>query len=240
MKILAFSDTHGYIYPPEKVLPQCDVICIAGDIIPLCDQTSMERSKEWLEQWWIPYMLKMKEKTGAQTILMTPGNHDFIFEHEEFLPEFPEGIEVLIDRSYLAYVDGQTYEFYGMPWLNMTTRTRWAFDTKDDAKVKEKLDLMPSTVNVLLTHCPPYGEPSAQQFGDNWYNGGKRLKDFGSKPLKERLDSDVDADLLLVICGHIHEQVLDDYENLQGTRVCNVSVKDEEYNIYKEPKLIEI
>lgn len=34
IKVVAMSDIHGYL-PPKDSLPKCDIVCIAGDILPL-------------------------------------------------------------------------------------------------------------------------------------------------------------------------------------------------------------
>ena len=44
IKVVAISDLHGYL---PKDLPECDVVCIAGDILPLDIQSDQLRSISW-------------------------------------------------------------------------------------------------------------------------------------------------------------------------------------------------
>ena len=46
MKVVAFSDPHGYL-PKVKDFPECDVVCIAGDICPLDIQRDLVESISW-------------------------------------------------------------------------------------------------------------------------------------------------------------------------------------------------
>lgn len=47
IKVVAMSDIHGYL-PPKDSLPKCDVVCIAGDILPLEIQKNSVKSLSWI------------------------------------------------------------------------------------------------------------------------------------------------------------------------------------------------
>lgn len=244
MNILAFSDTHGLdMCVPGSMfwegVPEgdVDIVCIAGDIMPLECQSNHAEGAEWLENEFFPQVRKVLDKCGAELCLMTPGNHDFIFE-TDFMPKFPEYIKVLIDECYEFNKGEETYKVYGTPWCNMTTRYRWAFDTKDEDLLSEKYSNLPEYIDVFITHCPPYGTPASQQIR-SWYRDCPgEFVDYGNISLKKVIDEFETAPSVL-LCGHIHEQLCDRFQ-YSSTDIYNVSVKDENYVCYKKPFLIKV
>ena len=42
IKVVAMSDIHGYLRPKDS-LPKCDIVCIAGDILPLEIQKTVSK-----------------------------------------------------------------------------------------------------------------------------------------------------------------------------------------------------
>ena len=73
IKVAAMSDIHGYL--PNDV-PECDVLCIAGDILPLDIQNDMIRSISWLLLDFKPWA----ESLPCKKVLFVAGNHDFVFQ----------------------------------------------------------------------------------------------------------------------------------------------------------------
>lgn len=246
MKLLAFSDTHGLdLCVPGSLFWEgvpnggIDVVCIAGDIMPLEYQSNHAFGSEWLKEEFFEQIDMVLKKCGAKICLLTPGNHDFIFE-TEFLPEFPDYIKVLIDEEYMLDMDGlDSYRFYGTPWCNMTTRYKWAFDIKDEELLNAKFEGIPSDIDVFITHCPPACTPAAQQIKQPYLRHGLGdFVDYGSVSLKERIDlGDIDPSILL--CGHIHEHLADKFM-YNSIGIYNVSVKNESYVAYKAPVIIEL
>lgn len=43
MKVCGLSDLHGNFID----IPECDVLCICGDIVGLVEQRSIEQSRHW-------------------------------------------------------------------------------------------------------------------------------------------------------------------------------------------------
>ena len=134
MKICGISDIHGNLY---NGIPECDVLCICGDIIPLNEQRSMDASATW----WTRRFAKWANQLPCKKIIVVPGNHDFYLEklyNEEAWKEAKEvmrgltanKVEMLIDESY-------TYEginFYGTPWIKsiICQQGKWAFEYPTD------------------------------------------------------------------------------------------------------------
>lgn len=67
MKICAISDIHGELIN----IPECDVLCIAGDIVELNVQRDNELSKHWFENEFVPWVNKLP----CKKVIATPGNH---------------------------------------------------------------------------------------------------------------------------------------------------------------------
>jgi len=112
IKIAATSDWHGTL--PE--IPKCDLLLIAGDIVPKEDQDSLRRSLMWFEGTFIPHI----KKTKCKKCIFTAGNHDFFLTTEMF-----SYINAIIAYHGLSkkiiYLLDETYEYrglkiYGCPW----------------------------------------------------------------------------------------------------------------------------
>ena len=89
------------------------------------------------------------------------GNHDFGFQDE---PETIKGlltgyktIDYLQDE-YLGIQDGDEPELkiWGSPW--QPEFHNWAFNLPRGEKIKEKWDLIPNDVDILITHGPPFSK----------------------------------------------------------------------------------
>jgi Icc-related predicted phosphoesterase len=128
-------------------LPGADVIIHTGDFLAGGKQHELHDFAKWWKA--LPYDHK----------IIVPGNHDRCLAWK---PEFAEkyfgysNIHYLVDDS--VTIDGIT--FYGSPWSPRITETEkeWSFiyDRNSD-ELEEKWAAIPSGINVLLTHCPPFG-----------------------------------------------------------------------------------
>jgi Icc-related predicted phosphoesterase len=221
-KILATADLHGTL--PE--IPDCDVLIIAGDVCPDHPIGKKERYSlpdngsdfqlDWLDQSFRPWLSDLGER-GIRVIGIA-GNHDFVFER----------LAEAVDNLFLPWTylrDEGTLigdiSVWGTPWV--PGLPRWAFHGTERA-LELRLDVIPSDVDILIAHGPPYGilDFVAPQFGS---------LHVGDRALRERL---VSGRLRprVVVCGHIHEQYGIDYvrhANGDTTTVLNVSHNTENY-----------
>src|SRR5512135_352240 len=142
MKIVAFSDIHGQI---TKNLTEwfennpADLLLFAGDI-QMNNSDSGMKFISWLHR--LPYTRK----------ILTFGNHDGNYIYVvNFLrrSEFPS-ITVLNNES--TTVDG--IKIFGSPYS--VEYGNWYF-MKRDSELAGMWQKIPDDVNILLTHCPPYG-----------------------------------------------------------------------------------
>jgi Icc-related predicted phosphoesterase len=247
-KICAISDIHGHL--PE--IPECDILCICGDIIPLYIQRGFAQSIAWLSG---PFQ-KWALEAPCKHVVMVWGNHDFIGERLdkygckepneeyqwllgmnpkqvcEFLFKCDEDnkIHLLLDTE--EVIDG--IKFYGTSWC--PSLRNWAF-YGDSETLKEKFNQIPSDFDVLLTHCPPkYGQQGIV-LQTNWNFG----KDFGCEELQEALvqKTMLRSDVCWVLSGHIHSGN-HNWETRGPLVYRNVSIMDEDYEPAYSPLLFNI
>jgi len=141
MIIDCISDLHGS-YPD---LEGGDLLLIAGDLTTNDSPMAWKNYYEWLKT------LKYRK------IIYIAGNHDgFLtqcvnstdakmmgFEEEEF--------EYLCDSG----TEFEGIKIYGSPW---TPRFYdWYFMKNTKGELKERWDLIPKDIDILITHGPPFG-----------------------------------------------------------------------------------
>lgn len=238
MKIIGLSDMHGDLGSPID-MPQADVYCICGDIVPLWYQDSLVKSIVWLTSEFYPWC----QQLPCDKVFYIAGNHDFVYEwlmtdkggnHRKakevdklFLQ--PNKKVQYLENSYKEY---NGVKFYGTPWC--PELKRWAFYRPDEELTKEFAKI-PEDTDVLLTHCPP----KIDDYG-TVLEGGVRYglygSNFGCQPLADRLQQ---IHPKLHIFGHVHSG-LHEPKEINGTTFCNVSVKNENYKVTYYPREFEI
>ena len=151
MRIVALSDLHGAL--PQ--LPECDVVTISGDIVPLEKERDGEESAEWFRGLFQQWCLALP----CRRVIFIGGNHDRFLEHllkEYTVEEILHGLfEQDTDRKIVLLHDSayeyEGVKFYGTPWC--PDLIKWAFYADDETR-KERIEQIPDC-DILLTHCPP-------------------------------------------------------------------------------------
>lgn len=184
------SDIHGQFktFDP-KDMPEGDIFICAGDITNLGHEDAGEfyRSKEW-----------MKEISDKFSVcIWIGGNHDihmketdYNFSNVHFIQNKSETI--LGVRFYGVSMS----PCYNMPelaksWVNMTSRP----EVEEAAYA-----LIPSNVQVLVSHSPPWQH--LDSCGLLRTSKGKWEEEhIGSEPLLEFIKQEQPE---VVICGHVH------------------------------------
>lgn len=229
MKIVALSDMHGHL-PSPKIFPECDVVCVCGDIVPLEYQTDTVKSATW-------FVLEFNDwanKLHCKKVIFIAGNHDFFLERisDKGLATPKEVMKTLFpgnsySKTKLIYlcdnsvtIDG--VKFYGTPWI--ANLPRWAF-FKNDEDLADVYDRIPHKVDVLLTHMPSF-------LGDTglvMQHGYSMFRQFGNAYLAKVI---LERDIKYALCGHVHSGSHVPYETKEGgCKVVNVSLKDEDYRV---------
>jgi len=210
VRVAAISDLHGFL--PE--IPPCDVLLIAGDVCPLEDH-GLDFQEEWLTGAFSEWLRGL----AAVRVVGIAGNHDFVAEAR---PALMRGLPwtYLCDDT----VEVGALRIHGSPWT--PTFMNWAF-MLDEADLDGVWAVIPSDVDVLLTHGPPFGH------GDLAVHG----LHVGSRTLAARLPQL--ERLRLHAFGHIHEGWGSrDIEG--GTTIANVSYVDFDYRPVQPATVFEL
>lgn len=201
MKVVATSDLHGDL----PVIPECDLLLIAGDVTPLNDHNP-HFQQNWLRDIFRAWL----EEQPARDIVWTPGNHDFGCEEKygfrKIVREFPG--HFLIDEA--IQVQGKV--IYGFPWT--PNLSHFAFYAHNKAWEMIAKDI-PTDTDILLMHAPPSGIVTGRHHPLEW----------GSPHILKEIVLRVKPELC--VFGHVHEGFGE--ESFRGIRFLNVSYKDEFY-----------
>lgn len=238
IKVTAISDLHGYL-PYYKDIPECDVVCICGDIMPLEIQRCMISSIAWLCGTFFPWC----ESLRCKKVLFTWGNHDFIGQYLHYnmnvhgkyeynSPLSRSAVKVMkklmkdswcgkITLLHDSQYEYKGYVFWGSAWC--PDLSNWAF-YGDSVKLKEKFSQIPNDTDILLTHCPP----AIENFGTVLQNGTfNYMADYGCQELR---DAVLKKKPKYHLFGHVHSG-MHSMIKCGDTTFCNVSLNDENYRI---------
>lgn len=243
VKICAISDIHGTLID----IPECDILCICGDILPLDIQRNNDESVAWLAGPFQNWLLEAR----CKYVIMIWGNHDWYgdkcsrgglegWEQCERLFKRDLGPDPKIHILQDEEKEVLGIKFYGTSWC--PSLRNWAF-YGDSKTLKEKFDLIPTDTDVLLTHCPPkFGQQGIVLQQNNW----NFLSNFGCEELQEAIEKKFgnlrdnnDYNKLYVLSGHIHSGN-HEWENEGNVWYKNVSIKDENYESVYLPKVFTI
>ncbi|MCA9708684.1 MAG: metallophosphatase domain-containing protein [Myxococcales bacterium] len=190
MRLVCVADTHLFheSLPP---VPAGDVLIHAGDLLRAGTMTELERATSWLGS--LPHPHK----------LVIAGNHDWCFARTPGPARAMIGeVATYLEDSEVT-LDG--VRVWGSPW--QPEFFRWAFNLPRGAPLAAKWAMVPSGVDVLVTHGPPRG------FGDRTVGGPQ-----GCDDLRTALERIAPA---LHLFGHIHED--GGLWSQQGTTIANVT-----------------
>ena len=236
IKISAISDLHGNL-PSVDFFTPGDVLCIAGDIVPLDIQKNDVKSIAWFCSEFIPWT----DKLPFKKVILVFGNHDFFAQHlgpdhlnngnglmSLLMPGYIKGkhkIVILCDDEY----EYMNFKFYGTSWC--PDLTSWAF-YGDSNKLTHEFGTIPNC-DVLISHCPP----RLGNAGVVLQNGFNYLRDFGCQELADAITS---KNIKWVFCGHVHSGDHHPLKIDERTNIVNVSVLDENYKKSYSPFTVEI
>jgi len=208
MKFIVISDTHGQ--HDLLKLPPADGIIHAGDVSKSGSEDQVKDFLNWFSD------LDYEHK------IFIAGNHDFYFEtvsSTTILDLIPNNIHYLNDSG--CIING--IHFWGSPispWF-----FDWAFNRHRGAEIQAHWDLIPSNMDVLITHGPVYG------ILDQTFRG----EPVGCRDLLEKVQ---EIQPKFHICGHIHEAY--GQTKIGETQFINASVLNLQYKMVNAPIIIEI
>ena len=205
------SDTHGSHNNKKLVISGGDIIVHCGDVSKMGRQEEIEDFADWFSS--LPYKHK----------IMTPGNHDFMFEKNyETAKRIIEhrGIICLIDEG--KEVEG--IKFWGSPitpWFH-----NWAFNRYRGSEIEQHWNKIPEGTDVLITHGPPAYQDDLSTVSEG--------EDVGCEDLYKAIKR---VNPKINCFGHIHEG----YGTLKDetTLYINCSILDRRYNVSNKPIKVE-
>jgi len=216
--ICAISDLHGNL---PRVLPDADILLIAGDI---CPATQQRQQGQWISSNLIPWM----QIQPFKHIVFCAGNHDCFFEElmiidkeNAFRKSLPKDIHYL--RDSLVEING--IKIWGSPWSKIFYD--WAFmrSEEDLDKIYSKI---PENIDILISHGPANGySDRVEQYYENEH--------LGSVSLAKHIDR-VKPEYVFV--GHIHSgnhNIVEKIVDNRTIKFANVSILDEGYEPFYKP-----
>ena len=216
-RLTFISDTHTKHEKLNGFLPGGDILLCAGDISSRGYKTELENFFKWFD--------------GIDNYdhkIFIAGNHDFGFQDE---PETIKGlltgyktIDYLQDE-YLGIQDGDEPELkiWGSPW--QPEFHNWAFNLTRGEKIKEKWDLIPDDVDILITHGPAFGKLDYVP-----YDG----LNVGCEELLKRIE---EVKPKIHLSGHIHSGW--GYVFNGETHFFNAAILNDRYEFRNKPITIE-
>ena len=102
---------------------------------------------------------------------------------------------------------------------------------EDDVVLESRFKRIPEDVDFLLTHDAPYGTSDICMQNVYWNNG----EHIGSRPLRDAI---IEKKPKYNLHGHLHSTNHNE-EILNETKVYNVSILDERYEVTYSPLVIE-
>ena len=224
IKVVAISDLHGYL--PE--IPECDLLCICGDLVPLNVQANSRKTRKWLTEEFKPWC----ESLPCHKVLFIAGNHDIYFENLDFMKaQFPKDDKVtyLFNEEYkYQSKNGKIYSIFGTPYCQIFGNWAFMLPSKELEKAYSKI---PENLDILMTHDAPFGI-SDILLQKEYYTG----EHIGNKPLAKAILQKAPK----IVChGHLHSTSRE-FEELGYSKVVNCSIKDEHYNPLYEPLYLDI
>lgn len=205
-KFIIISDTHS---KHELVdIPEGDILLHAGDFTKRGSLEDVNSFNDWLGT--LPHSKK----------IIIAGNHDFCFEKQN-----EDARKLMTNAVYLQdeLIEIEGLKIYGSPWQPWFFD--WAFNLPRGIELKKKWDLIPTNIDVLMTHGPPHGILDK-------INRGKSV---GCEELRLRVE---EIQPKLHVFGHIHE----DYgtKKINKTTYINGSSCDLGYEPINKPIVIEL
>lgn len=215
MKICCISDIHENY---NIDIPDCDLLLIAGDIFA---SPRIKNQLFWMNKF--SYFISQIEKRGIKW-LMTPGNHDTIFE-QNYYHLVTDNIKknCLIDKELRHFYTDKDYiprdiKVYGSPWQR--TYFNWSFNL-DERDLKHKWDMIPEDTEILLLHSPVYSILDCKLGSTTLFKRVKKLKN-----------------IKLCVSGHIHNGY--GHQIINGVHFVNAALCNDNNKIVNKPILIEI
>ena len=150
IKVCAISDLHGYL--PTDIVP-CDLVIIAGDILPFAYQSDVLRA----EIWTMNKLLSWVQNLPCTQCIGVLGNHSIAYSRKpEILNRLYKAtknkIQFLENEEVNLIFEDKVIKIWGSPWCKIFGN--WAYMASDE-KLKEYYSTMPTSCDIVITHDAP-------------------------------------------------------------------------------------
>ncbi len=208
MKLVLMSDTHGYHNSISRV-PDGDILLHSGDFTTYGAMDEVRKFDDWLGT--LPHQHKV----------VIAGNHDGWLEKADATGKKAVFSNAIYLEDSEVTIEG--IRIYGAPWTPLFFD--WHFMLERGADIQRKWDLIPSGIDILVTHGPPHGRLDYSKYSKQHVGCEELLK------VVERVQPK------LHVFGHIHGT----YGLAQGehTLFANASTCNEGYKPVQEPLVVE-
>lgn len=223
IRVVFISDTHTR---HEKIdIPDGDLLCFTGDFMS-------SGYREYEVKSFIGWLKTISPR--FKHIVVIAGNHD------RYCESFPEEMRNRFQECHgdnIWYLYNETIELdFGERGKLKITGTpaqpyfcNWAFNVRNsDELYSIYSDVIGEDIDILLSHCPPYGFLDRSHRLNMFNPTGE--KNLGSEELTRRI-SELKNPPRYVCFGHIHGDGGKTIEE-NGVTYINASVCDEDYNPY--------
>ena len=217
-------NTHGLHDRMNAPIPEGDLLVHAGDLTNVGRMNEVAAAGVWLR--------KMGKRFPAGVVVVA-GNHDWMFEKNRAMAVqlLNQGLTGDTLNSQIVYLEDSGTEIeglkiYGSPW--QPRFLDWAFNLDRGETIKQKWDLIPEGLDILITHGPPMGILDQT----NPILGTDRL---GCEELIKAVER---AKPKLHVFGHIHGG----YGRVQypHTLFVNAAICDEAYKPWRAPVVVDL
>ena len=208
MKAACFSDTHHT--PPPISLPEADFGIFAGD----CSMPGKEAELRSFVQWYAQQPVTHK--------IFVPGNHDWFTERQE------EKTKGIMAGNGIIYLNNSGVTLDGISIWGTAVQPffcNWAWNYPYENVREDWYSKIPDGVDILVTHCPPYGILDENPCGDL----------CGCPALRRQV---IRAAPRFHVFGHIH--CARGIEKAFGTTFVNASICTEAYTVGGDAIIIDL
>ncbi len=172
MKLIAISDLHGHL----PTIEHADILFIVGDIIPRPYKHNIAKQWEWYNSHFLPWL----ESLPHPRIIWVAGNHDKFVKHHG-----------IISTNRVIYLENSGIEIDGLKVWGTPNISRRVDESN---KLHRLFGKIPTRLDVLLSHSPPYGVCGTGEMAGTGI-------DIGSSELTKAIK---DSQIRYIFCGHSH------------------------------------
>lgn len=216
-RLVLMSDTHlihrtGSLLTPIPNVPDGDILVHAGDATFIGDMREIQMFNTWFSAF--PHKHKV----------FVAGNHDWDFQKR------PQTARRQL-HSDITYLEDSACEimglgFYGAPW--QPEFQDWAFNLpRGGSHLCDKWSRIPTGVDVLVTHGPPYGILDLTPHGE--HVGCELLAKVVTGRVEPRLH----------VFGHVHGPG-GTQRKIGKTLFVNAAILDEGYRYANDPVVVDL